>query len=136
MEYHYSNHPHFRYGPRILLSTSYPTTREYAEKICFSLVCGSAQTNPRCYFAPFYQGLRKLETEGVNVTIPDEAISSFISKVVVICGTCDLPAKCLVCNTVQYNGFYGCGKCEIPGRTIKTFARGHMHAFPFNADDI
>lgn len=57
------------------------------------------------YFAPFYWGLRKLGREGVNVTIPDEEVASFTSKVVVICGTCDLPAKCLVCITVQYNVF-------------------------------
>ena len=64
------------------------------------------------YFAPFYQGLRKLERVGVNVTVPDEEVASFTSKVVVICGTCDLPAKCLVFNTVQYNGFYDCCKCK------------------------
>lgn len=97
---------------------------------------GSNKPQLLTYFAPFYQGLSKLEKEGVTVTSPDEAIASFTSKVVVICGTCDLPAKCLVCNTVQYNGFYGCCKCKSPGRTVKTSARGHMHAFPFNVDDI
>lgn len=88
------------------------------------------------FFSPFYEGLSKLETEGVNITIPGETACSFNSKAIVICGTCDLPAKCMVCNTVQYNGFYGCCKCKTPGRTVKTSARGHMHAFPFNADNI
>lgn len=67
--------------------------------------------------------MSKLEIEGVNVTIPGETACSFNSKVIVICGTCDLPAKCMVCNTVQYNGFYGCCKCKTPGGTIKTSAR-------------
>ena len=71
------------------------------------------------FFSPFYEGLSKLETEGVNITIPGETACSFNSKVIVICGTCDLPAKCMVCNTVQYNGFYGCCKCKTTGKTVK-----------------
>ena len=94
------------------------------------------ETTNANFFAPFYQGLRKLEKEGVNVTVPDEAVGPLTSKVVVICGTCDLPAKCLVCNTVQFNGFYGCCKCKSPGRTVKTSARGHMHVFPFNEANV
>lgn len=31
----------------------------------------------------------------------------------VICGTCDLPAKSLFLNLLQYNGSYGCAKCKI-----------------------
>ena len=27
--------------------------------------------------------------------------------VVLLCGTCDLPAKACVCNTVQFNGAFG-----------------------------
>ena len=88
------------------------------------------------FFSPFYEGLSKLETEGIKITIPGETACSFNSKIIVICGTCDLPAKCMVCNTIQYNGFYGCCKCKTPGRTIKTSARGHMHAFPFNGDNV
>lgn len=97
---------------------------------------GTNKSQMLTFFLPFYEGLSKLETEGVNVTIPGETVCSFNSKVIVIYGRCDLPAKCMVCNTVQYNGFYGCGKCKNPGRTAKTSARGHMHAFPFNADNI
>ena len=66
----------------------------------------------KLFFSPFYDGLSKLEAEGINITIPGETACSFNSKVIVICGTCDLPAKCMVCNTIQYNGFYGCCKCK------------------------
>lgn len=34
-----------------------------------------------------------------------------------IAGTCDLPARALVSNTVQFNGQFGCLKCEQPGVT-------------------
>ena len=80
---------------------------------------GTNKSQMLTFFLPFYEGLSKLETEGVNVTIPGETVCSFNSKVIVIYGRCDLPAKCMVCNTVQYNGFYGYCKCKNPGRTVK-----------------
>ena len=56
---------------------------------------------------------------------------AFMSKVVLLAGTCDLPAKCLVLNTIQFNGEFGCSKCLQPGVTYHTSARGHTHIYPF-----
>lgn len=61
--------------------------------------------------------------------------TEMVSKVILLAGTCDLPAKCLVCNSVQYNGSYGCFKCKQRGQTVKVSARGHVHAFPFIQPD-
>jgi len=44
--------------------------------------------------------------------------------------------KCLVCNSVQYNGSYGCLKCKQRSETVKVSARGHMPAFPFIKPDL
>ena len=44
----------------------------------------------------------------------------------------DAPARCLVQDMVQFNGFYGCPFCLSPGETVQTSARGHTHAYPFN----
>jgi len=51
----------------------------------------------------------------------------FISKVVLLACSCDLPAKCLMLNTIQFNGMYGCSKCYQPGITAKTNQQGPMH---------
>lgn len=48
---------------------------------------------------------------------------------------CNFPAKALVLNIVQFNGQFGCLKCEQPGQTVKTGERGHVHAFPFQKTD-
>ena len=32
-----------------------------------------------------------------------------------VLATCDLPAKAAVMNMVQYNGYYGCGRCLQQG---------------------
>ncbi|EDO32574.1 predicted protein [Nematostella vectensis] len=46
-------------------------------------------------------------------------------------------AKACVCNTVQYNGKFGCPKCYQPGCTVKTGSKGggHAHAFLFQRGD-
>ena len=49
----------------------------------------------------------------------------------------DLPAKACVCNTVQFNGKFGCFKCLQPGCTVKVGNKGgHVHAFPFNQENV
>ena len=40
-----------------------------------------------------------------------------------------------MCNSMQYNGEYGCWKCLLPGKTVKTGQWGHARAFPFNEED-
>ena len=65
---------------------------------------GSTKPNMLTYFKPFHSSLRQLETEGIKVESPEAG--NFISRAILLAGTCDLPAKCLVCNTVQFNGFY------------------------------
>ena len=47
----------------------------------------------------------------------------------------DAPAKCLMQNFVQFNGFSGCPYCLHRGTSVKTSARGHTHAYPFNRED-
>lgn len=55
----------------------------------------------------------------------------FVCKVLTIAKTCNLPAKALILNAVQYNGKCGFHKCEQPGETVRTEERGHVHACPY-----
>ena len=83
------------------------------------------------FLQPFHSALSNLENEGLLVETFDD--HHFTTHAILLAGTCDLPAKCLVCNTVQYNGFYGCSKCKQPGQTVKTGKKGgHTHAFAFD----
>lgn len=41
---------------------------------------------------------------------------------ILLCATMDAPAKCLMQNFVQYNGFSGCPYCLDQGTTVKTSA--------------
>lgn len=54
----------------------------------------------------------------------------FLCKAFVLCGTADLPARSLLCNSNQFNGAYSCWKCLQEGKTAKV-GKGHTRVFPF-----
>ncbi len=45
---------------------------------------------------------------------------------------CDLPAKAIVQNFIQFNGMYGCSFCEQCGITITTIKGGNVRSFPYD----
>lgn len=107
-----------------------PKLRQKKENMIFAgLWFGVNKPYMMTYLKPFHTSLKLLETEGVNVCSPKEG--QFNSKVVLLLGTADLPAKCLVMNMVQFNGEYGCSKCLQPGSTVRTDKGGHVHVYPF-----
>lgn len=62
---------------------------------------------------------------------------SFISKCVLLTCTCDLPARALVYNSIQFNGRYSCWFCLVKGETcnIKVDTGGTCRVFPFNSEN-
>ena len=79
------------------------------------------------YLKPFYSTLSKLETDAALAE--SQCHGAQITKAIALAGTCDFPAKCLVCNSIQFNGFQGCLKCKS---YTSECGRGHMYAFPFD----
>ena len=90
-----------------------------------------------------------MHSAGVTITVPGGEV---ISRAVLICCTCDMPAKAQVLNVVQYNGFYGCPCCLqkgwhqaldcfllllviVSGETVRTGSRGRVHSFPYLSKD-
>ncbi|KAJ8313371.1 hypothetical protein KUTeg_009075 [Tegillarca granosa] len=70
-----------------------------------------------------------------NVSCRKDLIDNTVSHFIEGGGAADLPARSLVCNSVQFNGKYGCSKCLQAGETCKTSARGHVHIFPFHSSE-
>ncbi len=110
------------------LSFAQRTKRE--NMIFLGLWFGDSKPSMLTFLEPLCDTLNKIEKDGVSVQFAG-AEEPFICRVLTIAGTCDLPAKALVLNSVQFNGQFGCLKCEQPGQTVKTAERGHVHAFPF-----
>lgn len=73
---------------------------------------------------------------GTTFQLPNERIIK--SKVYLISGVFDLPAKSLVLEEIQYNGFCGCSYCVEAGKTVKTKedGRGQVHVYPFHDESI
>ncbi|XP_053407190.1 uncharacterized protein LOC128559474 [Mercenaria mercenaria] len=83
------------------------------------------------FLQPFLQKFKKFE-QGINITCKERG--QFLCRAFLLCGTSDLPARCLLCNSVQFNGSYSCWKCLQKGETAKV-GKGHCHVFPFQEED-
>ena len=71
---------------------------------------GEEKPNMHVFLKPIETELLKLEKVGIEV-MPPLSPAPFIAKVILLAGTCDLPAKCLMPNAIQFNGKFGCNKC-------------------------
>ncbi len=109
----------------------YTLRMKMKNSILAGLWFGSGKPNMQVFLRPFSNVLRKMETEGVAWHVE----RSFTAKVVLIAGTCDLPAKSLVQNFKQFNGFYGCGKCLQPGSTHVLGPNRRTHVYLYQAQN-
>lgn len=82
------------------------------------------------FLRPFLDSMKALSI-GIKCFAPGRG--EFVCKAFVMCGTADLPARSLLCNSNQYNGAYSCWKCLQKGGTAKV-GKGHSHIFPFMPD--
>jgi hypothetical protein len=120
--------------PVYLTINELPTTdRKLKENVIYyGLYIASKKPQMWSYLKPLYQELKQLE-EGVKVD--DKAGNSFTMKATILNCVCDLPARCMVSNSMQFNGFYGCWFCHQPGETYKTNKGGNVHIYPFKDED-
>ena len=62
---------------------------------------GQEKPNMRVFLKPIIAELATLERDGIEVQSPSIP-HPFVSKVILLAGTCDLPAKCMILNTIQF----------------------------------
>ncbi|KAK3925230.1 Hemagglutinin, partial [Frankliniella fusca] len=84
----------------------------------------SEKPHPNLFLLPIYQEVAKLK-QGFNVTC-DSVVSQV--KVIVLCGTCDVPAKAAFMNMKGHSGYCSCPKCFITGE--KSERTGNVCVFP------
>uniref|UniRef100_A0A7M5XKP2 Uncharacterized protein n=1 Tax=Clytia hemisphaerica TaxID=252671 RepID=A0A7M5XKP2_9CNID len=71
----------------------------------------------RTFLRPLVEEMKKLTFEGFSM-IEEESGKKMEGKMAITGGLFDLPAKCLVQETVQFNGYHGCSCCEIEGEAV------------------
>ena len=90
---------------------------------------GTRKPNMLTFLKPFVEGLSELHS-GVEMHSPDVS-NNFLCKARLLCGTCDLPAKAMVFNMIQYNGYFGCTYCLQSGKQLATGERGTVHVYQY-----
>lgn len=92
---------------------------------------GTKKPAMNTFLKPMLKSMEKLH-EGVDCFSRDRG--NFKCKGYLLAATADhVPARCLLCNSIQYNGAYSCWKCLQSGQTAKV-GRGHARVFPYIDD--
>ena len=122
----------------LIINELEPSLRFKSENIIFAGIWYSSKKPEAALFLePLYKELKLLK-EGIKVNIPTadtDTYSSKLIKAILIAGTFDLPARCLISGSVQFNGKYGCIKCLQQGESHKTEKGGNVWIYPFNIED-
>lgn len=93
---------------------------------------GKQKPSMSTFLKPFKQTMYEFYKR-IEIISADQG--SFVCRGFLLAGTADLPARSLICNSVQYNGSFKCWKCLQNGKTTKV-GKGHTHVFPFCHDDL
>ena len=91
---------------------------------------GDAKPNIHVFLQPIIKVLLRFE-DGITVEVWG-VTAPILSKIIVLAGTSDLPAKSLILNIRQFNGFNGCPRCLQSGETLKLGPRSHTHIYHFS----
>lgn len=107
----------FAIWPLYLVINELPPSMRFRREnfILAGLWFGNTKPEPNLFLSVFKEGLKKLY-QGVRFRLPN---GTFINvRGLIICGTCDLPAKAIFLNFKQYNSKYGCPKCTTRSEHI------------------
>ena len=91
---------------------------------------GTKKPAMNTFLKPMIKSIETLH-EGIECVSPERG--KFTCKGYLLAATADLPARSLLCNSIQYNGAFGCWKCLQSGQTASV-GRGHTRVFPFIAN--
>ena len=92
---------------------------------------GSKKPFMLSFLKPIVKELEKLEN-GVEMKCRERG--TFTMRAILLACICDLPARAILMNFVQYNGAYCCAKCLQRGESTAS-GKGHAHTFSFQDDN-
>ena len=108
-----------------------PEERFKPENLIMVGLWGSkSKPHPNVFLKHTYHQLEKLRN-GIEVQIGDSGEKRFI-KVILLCGTCDTPARASFMNLKTHSGFHSCPQCLTEGEKSKR--TGDVTVFPFEEE--
>ena len=66
-----------------------------------------------CYTKLINMNVQNVTCVGIPIVLPDKSKAD--CHAILLCTTCDLPARAMILNMVNFNGFYSCCFCLQPG---------------------
>ena len=122
----------FSIWPLYLAINELPPQKRWCSNnlILAGLWFGNQKPNMLVFLKSFADNIANLHLEGIEVSSPDVS-TNFICRAMLLCGTCDLPAKAMVYNMIQFNGKYGCTYCKQSGEHLWTSTTGGVHVYPY-----
>lgn len=126
----------FSIWPLYFVINELPLQKRWSQKnmILGGLWFGPQKPNMLTFLQPFTAAISHLHCHGVEVFSPDVK-NDFICHAMLLCGTCDLPAKAAVYNMIQFNGNHGCSHCLQSGKQLKVGVRGKVRVYPYMEAD-
>ena len=113
----------FYFWPLYLVINELPYEKRFKKEnlILAVLWFGEEKPFPNLFLFPLHDEMQQL-SNGADYEKP----GAEIVKRIIICGTCDLPAKANFLNMKQYNGIFGCHKCQQEGQKL-----GNVQVYPY-----
>lgn len=118
--------------PLYLAVNELPINKQWCSNnvILAGLWFSSQKPNMLTFLRPFKESISHLYTKGVEMFSPDIP-GNFLCRALLVCGTCDLPAKAIVYNMTQFNGYFGCTHCLQSGKQLSVGSNSTVHVYPF-----
>lgn len=101
--------------PIYLIINELPPKTRKENMILAGVWFGKCEPKMNLFLSKFVQEANKLAVDGVNWM--DEGLATN-SKLYGVCCNVDAPAKALMQNVMQFNGYMGCGLCYHPGKAV------------------
>ncbi|XP_065906528.1 uncharacterized protein [Dysidea avara] len=105
----------YSFWPIYLLINELPFRMRISKenRILAGLWYGTTKPDMGLFMKPLTEALKQLYYAGVTVTLPDKR--TLLCRAILLCTTCDLPAKAMILNMTNFNGFYSWCYCLQPG---------------------
>ncbi|XP_053398926.1 uncharacterized protein LOC123537936 [Mercenaria mercenaria] len=116
----------------LIINELHPKQRFNCQNRIFAgLWFGGIKPVMNVFLLPLIQEMSELYHTGISIILHGKEI---LLRGVLLNVVCDAPARCLVQNFTQFNGFFGCAFCQEKGKSVKTSERGSMMSFPYDCN--
>ncbi|KAK3932964.1 Halomucin [Frankliniella fusca] len=92
---------------------------------------GKGKPSPNVFLKPLQKNMKTFTQDGHTFKLPDNSLVLVKGKI--LCGTCDLPAKCNFLLFKQFNSYFGCPKCMIEGGRAAV-NNSTVQVYPYSAN--